>query len=81
MNVSGPLNRFKPLLTSLNGDGRYGVALIIVCAVLLLPELTGEWGRAALRYERHAVAAGEWWRLCRVLRSTRDSMPALAEGL
>lgn len=63
MNVSGPLNRFKPLLASLNGDGRYGVALIIVCAVLLLPELTGEWGRAALRYERHAVAAGEWWRL------------------
>jgi rhomboid family GlyGly-CTERM serine protease len=63
MNVSGPLNRFKPLLTSLNGDGRYGVALVIVCAVLLLPELTGEWGRAALRYERHAIAAGEWWRL------------------
>jgi rhomboid family GlyGly-CTERM serine protease len=63
MNVSGPLNRFKPLLTSLNGDGRYGVALVIVCAVLLLPELTGEWGRSALRYERHAVAAGEWWRL------------------
>jgi rhomboid family GlyGly-CTERM serine protease len=31
--------------------------------VLLLPELTGEWGRAALRYERHAIAAGEWWRL------------------
>jgi rhomboid family GlyGly-CTERM serine protease len=63
MNVSGPLNRFKPLLASLNGDGRYGVALIIVCAVLLLPELTGEWGRAAVRYERHAIAAGEWWRL------------------
>jgi rhomboid family GlyGly-CTERM serine protease len=63
MNVEGPLNRFKPLLTSLNGDGRYGIALLIVCAVILLPELAGEWGRAALRYERAAVAGGEWWRL------------------
>lgn len=63
MNVEGPLNRFKPLLSSLNCDGRYGVALAIICVVLLLPELTGEWGRAALRYERAAVGGGEWWRL------------------
>lgn len=51
------------MLASLNGDGRYGFALILICAVLLLPELTGEWGRAALRYERGGVGAGEWWRL------------------
>ena len=63
MNVEGPLNRFKPLLTSLNSDGRYGIALLLVCAVLLLPELGGEWARAALRYERAAVAGGQWWRL------------------
>lgn len=63
MNVEGPLNRFKPLLTSLNGDGRYGAALLIVCVVLLLPELAGEWARAALRYERAAIGSGEWWRL------------------
>jgi rhomboid family GlyGly-CTERM serine protease len=63
MNVEGPLNRFKPLLTSLNSDGRYGIALLVVCAVLLLPELAGEWARAALRYERAAVAGGQWWRL------------------
>ncbi len=63
MNVEGPLNRFKPLLTSLNADGRYGVALLIICGVLLLPELAGEWARAALEYQRSAVAAGEWWRL------------------
>lgn len=62
MNVGEPLGRFKPLLKSLNGDGKYGVALAIVCATLLLPELTGEWGRAALRYERGALAAGQWWR-------------------
>lgn len=63
MNVEGPLNRFNPLLKSLNGDGRYGIALLLVCAVLLLPELGGEWARAALRYERAAIAGGEWWRL------------------
>jgi rhomboid family GlyGly-CTERM serine protease len=63
MNVEGPLNRFKPTLKSLNCDGRYGIALSLVCAVLLLPELGGEWARAALRYERIAIAGGEWWRL------------------
>jgi rhomboid family GlyGly-CTERM serine protease len=63
MNVREPLNRFRPLLASLNGDGRYGVALLALCILLLLPELFGEWGRAALRYERGAIAAGEWWRL------------------
>jgi rhomboid family GlyGly-CTERM serine protease len=63
MNVDGPGNRFKPLLASLNGDGRYGVALLVTCIALLLPELAGEWARAALRYERAAIAGGEWWRL------------------
>lgn len=63
MNVREPLNRFKPLLASLNSDGRYGVALFAICVLLLLPELAGEWGRAALRYERAAIADGEWWRL------------------
>jgi rhomboid family GlyGly-CTERM serine protease len=63
MNVRQPVDRFKSLLASLNGDGRYGLALLAICALLLLPELTGEWGRAALRYERGALAAGEWWRL------------------
>ena len=63
MNVRQPADRFKSLLASLNGDGRYGFALLVVCGVLLLPELTGEWGRSALRYERTAVGAGEWWRL------------------
>ena len=38
---SGPLYRFKSLLTSLNGDGFYGIALVLVCAVLLLPEMGG----------------------------------------
>src|SRR5579859_2752654 len=51
------------LLSSLNCDGRYGLALLAACALLLLPELAGDAGRAALRYDRTALAAGQWWRL------------------
>ena len=63
MNVRPPVYRFKSILTSLNGDGIYGLALIACAALLLLPELGGDAARTALRYERVAIAAGEWWRL------------------
>ena len=63
MNVRSPVDRFKSTLTSLNGDGGYGLALIGVAILLLLPELAGDVARSALRYERNAIAAGEWWRL------------------
>jgi rhomboid family GlyGly-CTERM serine protease len=63
MNVRLPVDRFKSLLTSLNGDGRYGLALIGICLLLLLPEVSGDAARAALRYERSAIEAGQWWRL------------------
>jgi rhomboid family GlyGly-CTERM serine protease len=63
MNVRLPVDRFKSLLTSLNGDGRYGLALIGICLLLLLPEISGDAARAALRYERSAIEAGQWWRL------------------
>jgi rhomboid family GlyGly-CTERM serine protease len=63
MNVRSPVHRFKSALTSLNGDGIYGVALIGIAVLLLLPELNGDAARAGLRYERTAIAAGEWWRL------------------
>ena len=62
MNVRSPVYRFKSALTSLNGDGLYGLTLIGVAILLLLPELNGDAARVALRYERAAVAAGEWWR-------------------
>jgi rhomboid family GlyGly-CTERM serine protease len=39
------------------------LALLGLCALLLLPVLAGDPGRAALRYDRTALAAGEWWRL------------------
>lgn len=51
------------LLASLNGDGRYGLALACLGALLLLPELAGDAGRVWWRYERTGIAAGEWWRL------------------
>lgn len=63
MNVRQPVDRFKSLLTSLNGDGRYGFTLLALCILLLLPELAGEWARAGLSYQRTNIAAGEWWRL------------------
>jgi len=63
MNVRSPVYRFKSALQSLNGDGFYGLALIAVAALLLLPEIGGDAVRIALRYERMAIAGGEWWRL------------------
>jgi rhomboid family GlyGly-CTERM serine protease len=67
MNVSRPVNGVRRsarrVLASLNCDGTQGIALLASCCLLLLPELAGESGRAALRYERTAIAAGQWWRL------------------
>jgi rhomboid family GlyGly-CTERM serine protease len=54
---------FRRVLTSLNCDGKFGIGLLIACAVLLLPEIGGDAGRALLRYDRAALAAGQWWRL------------------
>lgn len=50
-------------MKSLNCDAPRGVALLGVCLLLLLPELGGDGARAALRYDRTALAAGQWWRL------------------
>src|SRR5438445_8659670 len=67
MNVTQPVNGVRQsvqrLLKSLNCDGKRGFALLGTCAVLLLPVLAGDAGREALRYDRTALAAGQWWRL------------------
>lgn len=63
MGPAGPVNRVRVLLKSLNCDARYGWALVLLCLLLLLPCIAGEPGRLALRYERGALAEGEWWRL------------------
>jgi len=48
---------------SANCDARYGAALLGVVALIVGISATGEWGREALRYERGALAAHQWWRL------------------
>jgi rhomboid family GlyGly-CTERM serine protease len=63
MGVDRPVKPVRRALQSLNCDGRPGLALLAACALLLLPTLTGEAGRGLLRYDRAALAAGEWWRL------------------
>src|SRR6185312_11956554 len=63
MNRSGPVTAFRGVLKSLNCDGRFGVRLLIACAVLLLPELGGDPARELLRYDRAGLADGQWWRL------------------
>lgn len=69
MAVARPVNgveargRIHRVLSSLNCDGARGWALVLACALLLAPVLTGEAGRLALRYDRAGIAAGQWWRL------------------
>jgi rhomboid family GlyGly-CTERM serine protease len=57
------VNHVRAILKSLNCDGRMGLALICACLLLVAPELAGDAGRVALRYERGAIASGQWWRL------------------
>jgi len=57
------VNTLRRLLQSLNCDGKFGVGLLIACAVLLVPELGGDAGRVLLRYDRAGLAAGQEWRL------------------
>jgi rhomboid family GlyGly-CTERM serine protease len=61
--VNGFRRRARRLLESLNCDGKRGLALLAVCSLLLLPVVAGEAGRQAMRYDRAALAAGQWWRL------------------
>jgi rhomboid family GlyGly-CTERM serine protease len=63
MGCADPVNRAARMLRALNCDSAYGRALLAVCALLVLITLTGETGRALLRYDREALAHGELWRL------------------
>jgi rhomboid family GlyGly-CTERM serine protease len=57
------VNRVTRVLRLLNCDATYGRSLLAVCALLVLLTLTGDAGRALLRYDRAALASGELWRL------------------
>ncbi len=48
---------------SLNCDGRYAPGLLLCVALLLAPLAGGERLQMLWRYERAAVAEGQWWRL------------------
>lgn len=63
MADDAPVKSIRPVLASLNGDGRRGFALLAACAVLGAPTLGGDVLRTLLRYDRAAIADGQWWRL------------------
>ncbi len=63
MNAHTRVGGLAQVLKSLNCDRAYGIALLCVCALLALLEFIGEPARAALSFDRQAIAAGQWWRL------------------
>ena len=65
------------LARRLNLDGRYGFALLTCVVALLAPLAGGDALRTAWRYERSAVAAGQWWRLLTAHLAHLDAHHAL----
>jgi rhomboid family GlyGly-CTERM serine protease len=63
MNVSPQRERLHRLAKSLNCDGWHGALLLATCLALLLIQSGGSTAQLALRYDRDALAAGQWWRL------------------
>ena len=63
MNGSTQRERLHRLAKSLNCDGGRGALLLSLCATLLIIQSGGASAQSALRYDRDALAAGQWWRL------------------
>jgi rhomboid family GlyGly-CTERM serine protease len=63
MNVSLQRERLHRLAKSLNCDGRSGLLLLGTVMILLLIQGGAGADQAAWRYDRSALAAGQWWRL------------------
>ncbi len=63
MNVSLRRERLHRLAKSLNCDGGRGLLLLGVCVLLLGIQSGGAAAQLALRYDREALAAHQWWRL------------------
>jgi rhomboid family GlyGly-CTERM serine protease len=63
MNVSPQRERLHRLAKSLNCDGWHGALLLGACLTLLIIQSGGGAAQLALRYDRDALAAGQWWRL------------------
>ena len=63
MGVAGSVTTLRAVLKSVHADGPRGLALLGCAVLLLLPLAGGEVGRELLRYDRAALAHGQWWRL------------------
>ena len=66
---------------SLNCDGKHGLGLVLAAALLLLPLLGGEALKLAWRYERAAIAAGQWWRFVTCHLVHLDAIHALLNAV
>ena len=81
MKTAHPVGGFKGLIASVNGDGARGWVLAAILALLLLLQLGGSATLAALRYDRSALLAGQWWRLASAHMVHLDLRHALLNGL
>src|SRR5689334_9369271 len=63
MNAELPAGGLAGFLKSLNCDRGYGLALLAVLALMLLPEWDGEAARDTFSYQRSALVERQWWRL------------------
>jgi len=61
--MSSQVRDSRSWLAFLHLDGRRLWIFLALCVGLAVLEACGDAGRELLRYERDAIAAGEWWRL------------------
>ncbi len=62
MGSDPPEHRTQAVLQSLYLDGKRGLTLAAVMLVLVLPAALSPSLQPLLRYDRSALAAGQWWR-------------------
>jgi rhomboid family GlyGly-CTERM serine protease len=80
MSTTQPVTGFAAVVKSLNCDGRYGLALLGIFALLLVPEIWGESVRSWLRYDR-LQTGHEWWRILTAHVVHLDLTHAVLNGL
>jgi rhomboid family GlyGly-CTERM serine protease len=81
MKTTRPVGGFKGLVKSVNGDAPLGWALAGSLALILLLQLGGSATLQALRYDRNALFAGQWWRLASAHLVHLDLRHAVLNGL